>query len=287
MLTLNIDLPLLRTFAVTVETGSVTEAAKRLNLTQPAISQQLRRLEERLGKSLFETSQRPKKLTADGELLHGYALGILRLHDEALTRLTQPEISGRIVLGTPDLYASFFLPDILADFGRAHPTVQIDLRCALSLPLLRGFEAGDIDLVLATQMPGNAEGRFIRSERLYFVTGESSAAHKKTPLPLAMLPPGNLYRDHALQALEAHGRPWRIACESESIAGLLAAVQAGLAVTVLTAPAIGPGLRACTGFDGMPYLPSVDLVLYSGGIRKDSTAGQFADYLIKRLTWGK
>mgnify|MGYP002008937287 CR=1 FL=1 len=281
----DIDLGLLRTFSVVAETGSITRAAARLNLTQPAVSQQIGRLEDRLQKALFEPRQRPKTLTDEGELLHGYTKAMLRLHDEALTRLSRPEVSGRVVLGTPDLYAEFFLPDILADFGRAYPTVQIDLRCALSLPLLKDFEAGRIDLVMATQMPGNIEGRFIRSEPLHFVTGENSDAHKKTPLPLAMLPPGNLYRDHALQALESHGRPWRIACESESISGLLAAVQAGLAVTVLTEPAVGPGLRTCTGFDGMPELPSVDLVLYCDTDRQDSTSGHLADYLIKRLTW--
>ncbi len=282
----NIDFTLLRTFAVLVETGSVTAAAQRLNVTQPAISQQLRRLEEWLQKPLFEAARRRKKLTSEGELLHGYAKAILKLHDEALTRFARPEVSGRIVLGTPDLYAAFFLPDILADFGNTYPTVQIDLRCALSSPLLQAFDAGDIDLVLATQMPSNPVGRFVRSESLFFVTGEKSDAHRRTPLPLAMLPPGNLYRDHAIEALEAHGRPWRIACESESIAGLSAAVQAGLAVTVLTQPAVGPGLKICSGFDGVPNLPNVDLVLYCNADQSKTSVGHLADYLIKRLSWG-
>lgn len=282
----DIDLGLLRTFAVVAETGSVTRAAARLNLTQPAVSQQIRRLEDRLQKPLFEARQRPKALTDEGELLHGYARAILRLHDEAVTRLNRPEVSGRVTLGTPDLYATFFLPAILADFGRAYPTVQINLHCALTVPLLRELEAGRVDLVLATQMPDNAPGRFIRSEPLHFITGEHSDAHRRTPLPLAMLPPGNLYRDHAIQALEAHGRPWRLACESESIAGLLAAVQAGLAVTVLTAPAVGPGLRVCSGFDGMPPLPGVDLVLY-GSRRAEPPITHLADYLFERLTPGR
>lgn len=281
----HIEFALLQTFVTTVETGSVTQTAQRLNLTQPAISQQLRRLEERLGKVLFDPAHRPKKLTAEGEMLHGYAKAILRLHDEALTRLAKPDVSGRVVLGTPDLYAEHILPAILADFGRAYPTVQLDLRCALSLPLLNEFKAGNIDLVLATQMPGNIQGRFIRSERLHFVTGKNSDAHRRTPLPLAMLPAGNLYRDNALHALEAHGRTWRIACESESIAGLLAAVHAGLAVTVLTRPAVWPGLKICSGFDGVPTLPNVDLVLYYDMARKDTPAGYLADYLIKRLNW--
>jgi DNA-binding transcriptional LysR family regulator len=278
------DLTLLRTFALVVETGSVTTAADRLNISQPAVSQQLHRLEERLGKVVFEPQLRGKKLTADGELLLGYATTMLNLNDQALARFQSPSVSGRIVLGTPDLYASFFLPQILSDFGRTYPTVQIDLRCALSRPLLDAFSRDELDLVLATQMPGNAEGHFVRTEPLFFVTADGSTAQKKSPLPLAMLPKGNLYRDYALNALEAHGRPWYIACESESIAGLLAAVRAGLAVTVLTQPAVEPGLRICSGFDGVPNLPSVDLVLYFNETKSDSPANRLAEFLFKRLT---
>ncbi|HAJ18619.1 MAG TPA: LysR family transcriptional regulator [Rhodospirillaceae bacterium] len=279
----NLDLSLLRTFSTVVESGSVTASARRLNVSQPAVSQQLRRLEELVQKPLFKAIRRPSDLTSEGEILLGYCRAILRLNDEALSRFARPEVTGRIVLGSPDLYASFFLPDILADFGRAYPTVQIDLRCALTVPLLKDYAAGRMDLVLATQMPDNIPGRFLRAEPLHFVTGESSTAHSRSPLPLAMLPPGNLYRDHAIAALEAHGRPWRIACESESIAGLLASVQAGLAITVLTRPAVGAGLRICSGFDGVPALPSVDLVLYHEFSETNEPAGHLADYLITRL----
>lgn len=278
-----IDLGLLRTFVAVIETGSVTAAARRLNITQPAVTQQINRLETSLDKPLFINQKRGKTLTSDGEMLHGYASAMLRLNDEALDRFSHPVVSGRIVLGTPDLYASFFLPDILSDFASTFPTVQVDLRCALSKPLLDDFERGEIDIVLATQMPGNSAGRFVRSEPLHFVTSSNSKAHEKSPIPLAMLPSGNLYRDHAIQALEGHGRPWRMACESESIAGLLASVHAGLAVTVLTQPAVGPGLRVCTGFDGVPKLPSVDLVLYHNAKSADAATNHLVDFLIKRL----
>lgn len=279
----NIDITLLRTFVEVAETASVTAAAKRLNLTQPAISQHLRRLEDTLQRPLFTAKLRPKSLTRDGELLHGYASAMLRLNDEALARLARPEVSGRLVLGTPDLYASFLLPAILADYAKAYPTVQVDLRCDLSRVLLKDFSAGLVDVVLATEMPGNPAGQFVRTEPLFFVTGENSEAHRRTPLPLALLPQGNLYRDYAISALEAYGRPWRLACESESIAGLLASVQAGLAVTILTQPAVGPGLRVCSGFDGVPNLPSVNLVLYKNTRHKDSPTQHLADFMMQKL----
>ena len=156
----------------------------------------------------------------------------------------------------------------------------------MSIQLLAEFEAKRIDLVLATQLPGIRVGKFIRSEPLFFVTAENSDAHRKTPLPLAMLPPGNLYRDYAIAALESHGRPWRLACESESIGGLVASVQSGLAVTVLTQPAVTQGLRICSGFDGVPNLPSVDLVLYQNREKSDSPARHLSDYLMNRMHMG-
>lgn len=283
----SLDLSLLRTFVDVVETGNLTESAKRLRMTQPAVSQQLRRLEEAVRRALFTASRRPKTLTKDGEILHGYAMAMLRLHDEAVARFTRSEITGRIVLGSPDLYASFLLPAILADFAAAYPTIQIDLRCDLTRPLLQDYAAGRLDVLLVTDMPRTPPGHFVRKEPLFFVTGETSEAQRQTPIPLAMLPQGNLYRDYAIAALEAYGRPWRIACESESIAGLLASVQAGLAVTVLTEPAVGHGYRICSGFDGVPNLPGVNLVLHYRQDDPESPAAHLARFMMHRLVTGR
>ena len=278
-----IDLTLLRTFVVVIETGRITNAANRLNISQPAASQQLHRLEDILGKAVFEPHSRDKKLTDAGELLFGYAKEMLRLNDQVFARFQSPTVPCRIRLGTPDLYASFFLPGILAEFNKIYPTVQIDLKCALSHKLVDAFIKNELDLVFATQMPGKIKGEFVRTEPLFFVTANGSSAQHKDPLPLALLPKGNLYRDHAIKALEKQGRPWYVACESESISGLLTSVRAGFAVTVLTQPAVETDLRICSRSDGVPNLPAVDLVLYSNKNKSNASCNRLSEFLFNRL----
>src|SRR6202048_4807922 len=124
----HLDIRSLRSFVAVVETGSVTEAARRMGRTQPAITLQIRRLEEQTGKQFFEPMARRPLLTQDGEVLLGYARAILRMHDELWTRIHPRHIEGRVVLGTPDLYAAYLLPRLLTDFRAAHPGVEVDVR---------------------------------------------------------------------------------------------------------------------------------------------------------------
>ena len=118
-----LDLALLRTFALVVDQRSVTRVARQLGRTQPAISLQLRRLESAVGHPLFERDLRHLTLSRRGEELLRYARELLALHDEAQARLSAEELSGRVVLGCPDLYAAFLLPNTLASFRCSYPQV--------------------------------------------------------------------------------------------------------------------------------------------------------------------
>eukprot|EP01035_Chromulina_nebulosa_P062427 gene62427-85378_t len=214
---------MLRSLQTVAETGNVTETARRLGRTQPAITLQLQRLDEICGSNLFRNDGRRMVLTPDGTLVLSYAKSILRLHDELLSRLASPDIEGQVILGTPDLYASFLLPSILALFRRAFPRVQVQLQCSLSTPLVHLVHKGEVDVALVTRMNDFSGGRIVRQEQLVWLTGDHSDAHLETPVPLALLPPGNIYRDHAIDALESAQHRWRIACVSESVSGLQAA----------------------------------------------------------------
>jgi DNA-binding transcriptional LysR family regulator len=222
-------------------------------------------------------------LTPDGELVLSYANSILRLHDELLSRLETPDVEGQVVLGTPDLYASFMLPSILARFKQAFPRVQVQLQCSLSTPLVRLVHRGEVDLALVTRMNDFSGGKVVRQEQLIWMTGENSAAHAETPVPLALLPPGNIYRDHAIECLEAAWRPWRIACVSESVSGLQAAVFSGMAVTVLGRSALVQGMREIAHGADFPALPKVDLLLYKAPGTKSAAANALHDYLAHYL----
>jgi DNA-binding transcriptional LysR family regulator len=223
----------LRSLISVVDTGSITETARRLGRTQPAISLQIQRLEDITGKVLFQHEGRRMALTPDGDMVLAYAKSILRLHDELLSRLSSPEVHGHVVLGTPDLYAAYMLPSILSVFKEAFPRIQVELRCALSTPTVDRVQRGEVDVALVTRMNNFTGGLVIHQEQLVWIVGEHSRAQFEDPVRLALLPPGNIYREHAINHLERAGRKWQIACVSESVSGLQAAVFAGMALPYL------------------------------------------------------
>ena len=261
-----LEINLLRTFVMLIEEQSVTRVARRLNRTQPAISLQLNRLRDAVGHPLFERDLRHPRLTRHGEMLLPYARQMLKMHDDARSRLASEEIAGRVTLGCPDLYAAFLLPETLASFKQAYPGIEVTVRCALSAQLAEEISAGLIDVALATRMPNVhpnvASMALVRTEPLVWLGARSGSAFREKTVPLALLPEGNLYRDYALASLNDAGRAWRIACVSESIAGMEAMALADAAVIVLAKAVKVAGLRQLTEDDGLPTLPAVDLVLW-------------------------
>ena len=280
---INLDIRMLRSLMSVVETGSITETARRLGRTQPAITLQLQRLEELTGKAIFIHEGRRLFLTAEGETVLSYARSIIGYHDEMLSQLASPDIEGHVVLGIPDLYAAFMLPAILKIFRKAFPRVQLELNCSLSTPLVGCVKRGEVDIALVTRMNDFTGGQVVRREQLVWMTGEQSAAHQERPIPLALLPPGNIYRDYAIDTLERANLRWRIACVSESVGGLQAAAFAGMAVTVLGRSALVPAMREIGPNEGLPPLPKIELLLYksSGATSKAATA--LHDYLAHYL----
>src|SRR6201996_520669 len=148
-----LDLSLLRTFVLLVEEGSVTRVAQRLNKPQPAVSLQLNRLEQLVGRKLFEWNLRRPKLTSHGETLLSYARKLLELDNEARSRLRSDEVSGRVVLGCPDLYAAFLLPRTLARFQASYPNVEVTVHCALSRKIAEAVVNGSVDVAVVTHNP--------------------------------------------------------------------------------------------------------------------------------------
>jgi DNA-binding transcriptional LysR family regulator len=280
----SVDMRVLRSFVSVVETGSITETARRLGRTQPAITLQMKRLEELTGRVLFKEDSRKPVLTSEGDMVLTYAKSILKMHDELLARLSSPDIEGHVILGTPDLYAAYLLPSILALFRQAFPRIQVELRCSLSTPLLGLVQKGEVDIALVTRMPGFSGGEVVRQEQLIWVEGEGHDVHRHEPVPLALLPPGNIYRDYAIEGLERAGRKWRVACVSESVGGLQAAVFAGMAVTVLCKSALVHGMRQIGIHEYFPPLPKVDLLLYRATGPATSAAMALHDYLSRYLS---
>jgi DNA-binding transcriptional LysR family regulator len=245
---------LLRTFVAAARTLNFTHAAQSRHLTQSAVSMQICRLEADLGKTLFRRVTRGVELTADGESLLRYARRLLQLHDEALATLTRPEIDGIIRLGAAEDYASQHLPKVLQRFGRRYPFIQVDLTCDLSVNLLEMLRQEALDLCLCTSENGEHGGDFLRHEPVVWIAPQDAAVEAQRPLPLAVFHQGCMFRKWALQSLAQQGIPYRVAYSSPSIAGVLAAVKAGLAVAPVGASIPVSGFRRLSDavFKGLP-----------------------------------
>lgn len=263
-MSIHLDPDLLRTFVAIVDAGGFTAAAQQVHRTQSAVSMQVRRLETALDRTLFQREGRGVQLTPDGEMLLGYARRLLKLHDEALAVLSRPDLSGLVRLGTPDDYVGRFLPDILARFARAFPRVQVEVHCEPSMSLRRLLVEDRLDWALLTCTPGAETGEVLRREPTVWATAERHLAHEDEPLPLALFQPGCPFRDWALVGLNGLGRPYRIAYTSASISGILAAVTAGLAVTVLCRSVLPTGVRPLSAAEGFPPLPPASITLHRG-----------------------
>jgi len=279
----DLDIALLRTFVAIVDTGGLTSAGRKVGRTQPAITHQISRLEDLIGRTLFDDNRRKLSLTHDGEILLEFARAMLRINDEARGRFSAPDIAGRVTLGTPDLYAPYILPDVLESFSRAHPNVEIQLRCTRSVHLHAALERNELDIALMTNQPEFRRGELVRLEPLVWVAAIGSRPETRKPLPLAVLPQGSVYRHHALEALGAAGLQWSIRSVCDSIAGLRAAVFAGLAVSVFPRCAIGSNIRQLGAQDGLPPLPPVELVMHRKSQDISDAAEQLAQFITREL----
>jgi DNA-binding transcriptional LysR family regulator len=279
------DLDLLRTFMAIVDSGGFTRAAERVGRTQPTVSLQIKKLEDGLGRRVFEREPgRDLQLTPDGEILLTYARQMLRLADEARSRLMEPDIAGTVRLGTPEDFASTHLPDVLARFARAHPRVALDVNCDFTVNLLDAFSKGQYDLVLFKREPqGPGGGIGVWRELLVWTASSRLVLSPDEALPLVLAPVPDVYRKRALATLDAMKRPWRIVYTSPSLNGLQAAVQAGLGVTVLPKEMVPPGFVLLGSEHGLPPLPDTEIVLYRAPGALPRAAELLAEHIVHSL----
>ncbi len=257
---LHLDTVMLKSFIAIAESGSFSEAAGAVGRTQSAVSLQIKKLEESLGCALFARTSRKVALTEAGELFLGYAQRIMQLQWEAFSRLREPDIEGEIRLGTPEDFATHYLPDVLATFRKHHPRVQLDVSCDLTLNLIDGFQKGGYDIILVKRDPKTAKGG-TKVWREPLVWAAADHYQPENPLSLVLSPQPCIYRARALAALDRARKPWHISYTSPSLAGTVAAVKAGLGITVLPANMVPPGIRAFHRNATLPALPDAEIAL--------------------------
>ena len=280
-----IDPDLLRAFVLVAEGGSVTRAAERVGRTQSAVSMQMKRLEDTLGRPLLARTPRGLAPTPHGVWLLERARAMLAVNDEIITGFHAPPLIGHVRLGAPDDYALRWLPRILARFAETHPAVEVDVVCLNSAALAGRLTEGEVDLTLLTEgnTPRGHEAEEVWRGPLLWVGSAAHAAHRADPLPVALSHIGCTWRSAALDALEKAGRAARIRYTSQTQTGCFAVALAGLAVTVSTPGVLPDGLVWLGEADGLPKLPDTRLFLASGPAAEDSPA---ADALRLRIIAG-
>ncbi len=230
-----LDLDLLRAFVTVAETESFTRAATRLGLTQPAISLQIRRLEDHLDRRLFDRDQGGVHLTVQGGDLLPQARRLLAVNDEIVAGLSETEVEGDVRFGAPEDIASTHLPTIIARFAERHPRVRLSVTCDFTANLMTALSQGRIDLALVKRRPApRASDERVFEERLVWLARDPGLFDAR-PVSLIVAPTPDAYRARALDALQAAGVGFREAFVSPSLAGQLAAVRAGLGVAIVPA----------------------------------------------------
>jgi DNA-binding transcriptional LysR family regulator len=270
----SLDLDLVRTFIAAADAGSMVAAANARHLTQGAVSQQIKRLEDALGCPLFVRNRRGLRLTAAGEKLRLKARRLLSLNDEIWSMMASEPVHGPLRLGVPyDLVGSIVAP-VLKAYAQAHPNVELTLVCAPSPDLLAALGDGTVDLALVEEHVGPTAGECLRVERLVWVGARAGHAHMRTPLPVSMVAESCAFRPAVLSALEEDGRAWRTVFESGNIEATQATVRADLAVTAWLACTVPADLNVLSRADGLPELPpfSISLYLSKGAVSAAATA---------------
>ncbi|MCC5859551.1 MAG: LysR family transcriptional regulator [Ectothiorhodospiraceae bacterium] len=250
-----LDVEVLRTFVAIAESGSFTRAARQVYRTPSAVSMQIRRLEETLGRKLFVREARRVYLTPEGEMLLSYGRRLLRLNEEAIGHFLAPPLEGRVSLGTTDDVGTRVLPGLLAQFSRSYPAVQVDVAVGASTSMVRRLEEGELDLALVTtgQQDVTRQGEVVHREPLVWAGRTGGAAARRAPLPVALANPGCPWRKTALDALDRAGMDYRVAYTCEHCAGQEAAMLADLAVAPFPLTLVRPPLRRLDG-DLLPPL---------------------------------
>jgi len=248
-----LELDVLRTFIAIAETGSFTAAAGSVFRTPSAVSMQIKKLEDQLGRPVFVRDARSVTLTADGEVLLGYARRLLALNREAVSKFVMPDISGVVRLGSPDDFGERVLPSVLKRFAQSHPAVAVDVTIDMSTNLRKRMAARQLDITLVTCTDAKMEEgvEILLSEPVVWAGAKGGCAHLREPLPVSIWEEGCAWRMAALKAL-GNERNYRIAYMSAHTAGQRAAILADLAVAPLPKSFIGGDLVELGEKDGLP-----------------------------------
>ncbi len=276
----NLPTDLLRAFVTVAELKGFTQAAELLGRSQPAISLQIKRLEQLLGRAVLLRSGHRLDLTPAGEELFRYARQILALNDEALRKLSGGQVSGRLRFGIPSEFATTLLPKIIGRFIQAYPAVTLEVSCELSKQLLAPEQRGAFDLILALQDDPLAQPESrVKVDELVWVSGPEYDVNQPAKLSLIAAPEGCIYRKRGIERLDGAGVDWRMVYTIPDLTGIQAAIEEGLGVTVLARSTVPENLKVLRPGGRFPALGKVGVNLLRRAGDNSEAASRLADYV--------
>ncbi len=281
---INLPTELLRTFITVSDLGGYTRAAEMLNRTQPAISLQMRRLEELLGAKLLNLEGRVLSLTEAGKTFSAYARQILHMNDEAVAHFRRLDNVSTVKIGLPTDFALSYLQKSVAEFISQNSESEIEIVCDLSRNLINKLHSDELNLIVAL-IPEDAQQYLVKAwqEQPIWVTAKDKSPHKKSPLPLLGHPEGCEYRNRMTKVLQARDVSWRIAFTNPDIAGVQEAVLAGIGVSALTHATLCEGMRILTSKDGFPPLDAIRIGLFYKNSRLPQSGLELSNHIISSL----
>lgn len=259
----NLPTDLLRTFISVVELGGHSKAGAVLGRSQPAISLQIRRLEDLVRAPLLSQEGRSIQPTPAGEALLSYAREMVRINDEAVRYFHRSDVNGVLRIGLPTDYAVAFLQGTMTNFLQNHSEVEMEIHCDLSRELHQQLRSDSLDIIVAT-MPAARMPYLSRAwvEQPIWAAAEKFRPQNDKPVPIGAHLEGCDYRSRMIEALDGMARRWRIVYTGPGISGLQNAVQNGLCVTALTKATLQPGMRQLTEDEGFPKLEPLRVGLF-------------------------
>jgi DNA-binding transcriptional LysR family regulator len=271
------DSSLLRTFVAVCDSGSFTKAAAEVNLTQSAVSLHVKRLEDQVGSRLIVRNVRGLRFTEQGEVLLSYARRILALYKEAEQRLGR-DTGGLIRIGAPEYFDLHTLSSLLGQFSARYPAVRMQIELGLGPDISALVDEGELDLAIVSNEIREGDGVPLCRERRVWAAGRSLRLAPGEPAPLALYPPFCRWRQLALEELDRAGRAWILVIQSAGTAGILAALDAGLAITILPEFNLPHTLKALGAAEALPKLPDFEFVL-----RRSRKSSHAADHLAEMI----
>ena len=281
MTTGRLSIEMLEAFVAVAKSGNFTHAGIQLNRTQPCISTQIKRLEERVGKPLIERSARTMNLTQTGRILFENAKDILQCYETTRMRISAPELTGEIHVGLPEWYATLQLQAIFCEFSRVHPSVNLNMTIADSVTLHKMLSNNDINLAIALVSPTKPEPIELVKEPLVWVAGQNCKLDG--PLPLVLFTEPCPFREVIFDCLSSIGRSWRERFTTTSVAAAQVAITSGLGISALPAGAVLKNFKVLLECDGFPELQPTRLAVYTPPRKQSPTVDYLTDHLSEFL----